>query len=332
MKVLVMTKADFETASTKYRIVQYADVLEAKGFKLDFVKRSEINRSLIDRARAYDVVFNQRCLIRTSLAKKIIANSRRVIFDFDDAIYTRSGEPRPWLSQLTSVRKRRRLRLWLESASVVTTANHFLASYARQYSSAVEVIPNAIDLEVWKPLAKEARETVTLGWAGSRPNVRNLERLGPLLALLVKKYPSLKLAIFSGTRPRLACPFEHHPFEPGKEVEFVQSLDIGLLPLVDEEYSKGKSPIKAIQYLACGVPVVGNPIGATAEILNDRNSIAASSDEEWISALEILINDRQRIASLGKAGREFAEKHHDIRITAEQRMKVFLGKELGDVP
>lgn len=332
MKMLVLAKADSESGSTKYRIAQYADVLEAKGFKLDFVKRSEINRSLIDRARAYDVVFNQRCLIRTSLAKKIIANSRRVVFDFDDAIYTRSGEPRPWLSQLTLVRKRRRLRLWLESASVVTTANHFLAGYARQYSSTVEVIPNALDLEVWKPLAKDAKETVTLGWAGSRPNVRNLERLGPLLAVLIKKYPSLKLAVFSGERPHLACPFQYHPFKPGKEVEFVQNLDIGLLPLVDEEYSKGKSPIKAIQYLACGVPVVGNPIGATAEILNDSNSIAVSSDEEWISALEILINDRQRLTSLGKAGREFAEKHHDIRIAAEQRMKVFLGKELGDVP
>ena len=93
----------------------------------------------------------------------------------------------------------------------------------------------------------------------------------------------------------------------------------------------GKSPIKAIQYLACGVPVVGNAVGATAEILNDRNSIAASRDDEWISALETLINDRQRMVSLGKAGREFAEKHHDIRITAAQRMKVLLGKELADV-
>ena len=328
MNILVMIKGDLEKGSTKYRIAQYVDFLEAEGLNLDFVKRRDIDSSLIHKARACDVLFNQRCLIGTSLARKIIANSRRTIFDFDDAIYTRSGRPRSWL---TSLRVRRRLRLWLQCASVVTTANHFLAGYARRYSSAVEVIPNAVDLEVWKPVPKEPREAMTIGWAGAPVNLRNLERLEPVFAFLLKKFPFLKLAIFSGKRPRLACPFEYHPFEPEKEAEFVQSLDIGLLPLVDEEYSMGKSPIKAIQYLACGVPVVGNAVGATAEILNDRNSIAASRDDEWISALETLINDRQRMVSLGKAGREFAEKHHDIRITAAQRMKVLLGKELADV-
>jgi len=324
MKILVISGGDLEKGSIKYRIAQYTDFLEANGLKLDFVKRSEIDRSFIPKLKMYDVVFNQRCLIRASLARKIIANSRRLVFDFDDAIYTRPGKPHFWL---TSLRVKRRLRIWIQGADVVTTANHFLAAYAGKYSSCVKVIPNAVDLETWKPATRERGETVTIGWAGAPVNIPNIERLEPVLSELLSKYPFLKLAVFSGKRPNLKCPFDYYSFEPGKEPEFVRSLDIGLLPLVNEEYSKGKSPIKAIQYLACGVPVVGNPIGATKEILNDDNSIAVSSDEEWIAALESLVKDNQRRASMGRAGRAHVERNHNIRLTAKQRLSVFLGTD-----
>ncbi len=329
MNILVIFNRDMEKGSTKYRIVQYADYLKSKGIHLDFVKRRAINRSLIRKIPEYDLVFNQRALIRRSLAGRIIANSRRVVFDFDDAIYTRPGRPHSWL---TSLRVRRRLNIWLQHADVVTTANDFLANYARKYSPNVEVIPNAVDLSIWKPRKRKKGKTVRIGWVGAPVNLPNIERLEPVLTALLKKYPFVNLAVFSGNMPRLSCPFEYHPFEPEKESEFVKGLDVGLLPLVDEEYSKGKSPIKAIQYLACGLAVVGNAIGATAEILNQTNSIIVSSDKEWMSALECLVNDRDRIVKMGAAGREFAEKHHDIRTTAKQRMKIFLGNAFADVP
>lgn len=325
MRVLVMTKGDFEKGSTKYRIAQYADFLRTSGvngINLDFVKRRDIDRSLIDRVRGYDTVFNQRCLIRTSLARKIIANSRRVIFDFDDAIYTRSGKPRSWL---TSVRVRRRLHLWLRRANVVTTANDFLAEYGRRYSSDVVIIPMAIDLDTWRHRGPDRRDTFTIGWAGSPVNVRHIERLEPVLSEVLATYPFIRLAIFSGRKPQLSCPFEYYPFRPGEEPEFVRNLDIGLLPLSDEEYSMGKSPIKAIQYLACGVPVVGNVFGATAEILNDNNSICVSSKEDWICALATLIKNRELAESMGRAGREFVLKYHNAKLTAQRLLKIVSG-------
>lgn len=325
MNILVMTKSDLEKGSTKYRIAQYADVLKAKGINLDFVKRHDIDGSLIDRVRRYDVVINQRCLFRTSLAKKIIANTSRIVFDFDDAIYTRSGNRRPLLSRLTAVRKRHRLHLWLRRANVVTTANSVLAEYARRYSSHVVVIPMAIDLEVWRPQERVCGTPVTIGWAGSPATVRNIERLESVLAEVLRRNPSIRLAIFSGRRPRLNCPFEYYPFQPGREPEFVKNLDIGLLPLSDDEYSRGKSPIKAIQYLACGVPVVANVIGATAEILNRYNSICVSSEEDWIRALETLIGNRQLAKSMGRAGREFVLQHHNARLTAQRLLEIVSG-------
>jgi hypothetical protein len=270
------------------------------------------------------MVFNQKCLLRTSLSRKIIENSPRTLFDFDDAIYTRPGTPR---SFLTEWRVRRRLHLWLREADIVTTANSFLADYAHRHSSSVVLVPMAIDTDIWKPTAGKENEQITIGWAGAPVNIPNLERIGPALSVILKKYSSLKLAVFSGEKPSLPCPFEFHPFKPGEEPAFVQSLDIGLLPLPDEEYSKGKSPIKAIQYLSCGIPVVGNVTGATAEILNENNSIRVSSHDDWIKALEVLIHDSNLRKALGETGRQFILDRHSIYKVREQLLGIFLAEK-----
>jgi glycosyltransferase involved in cell wall biosynthesis len=315
MHVLAIVSRDLEKGSTKYRLAQYLDFLADKGVTVEFVRRNEIDASTIEKARRADVLFNQKCLLRHSLAKKIIANSRRVIFDFDDAIYTRPGKPFSWLTQR---KVNRRLRLWLQQAKAVTDANEFLAGYARRYSTAVEVIPMALDLDVWRPRAKPITDVVTIGWAGAPVNVPLLERLDPVLTAVCRKHPEVKVAVFSGRKPQLECPFEYHPYRPGGEPDFVRGLDIGLLPLAGDEYSKGKSPIKALQYLACGVPVVGDVHGATAEILKNDNSIAVAGESEWVAAIESLVADRQRAAAMGAAGREYVVDRHDFGILAER--------------
>lgn len=323
MKALVIFSGDFDKASTKYRIAQYTDYMRANGVVMDFVRRTEIDKQILKSLPEYDVVHNQRSLINTALSRKIIRNSKRIIFDFDDAIYTRPGEPHLWL---TTLRINRRMRLWLKSADVVTTANNFLAYYARKYSSNVEVIPNAVDLNTWKPKAKSSANGLVIGWVGAPVNVPNIERLDHILREFLRRHPSSKVAVYSGKKPRLTCPFDYYPFKSGQEPQFVQSIDIGLLPLPDEEFSKGKSPIKAIQYLASGVPVVGNFVGATLEILNEQNGIAVHSDEDWIDALESLVTDRKKLYAMSKAARKFAEQNHDTRNTAKRRLAAFLGK------
>jgi glycosyltransferase involved in cell wall biosynthesis len=322
MNVLGIISRDLQKGSTKYRIVQYLEYLRSKGINFEFVKRGSIDASTVRKAIQFDLVFNQKCLLRYSLARKLIANSRRTLFDFDDAIYTRPGNPH---SLLTVLRVKMRLHLWLKRSDIVTTSNHFLARYARQYSDSVEVIPMALDLDTWKPGKKSHSEKITIGWAGAPVNVPLIESLDPVLSFLLKKYPFLKLAIFSGQKPQLDCPFEYYSFQPGHEPAFVKSLDIGLLPLNAEEYSKGKSPIKAIQYLACGVPVIGNVIGATGEILNKKNSIAVSNKDEWIRGLEKLITNRDLAKSMSRAGREHVQKNHNVKLTAERFFRILSG-------
>jgi glycosyltransferase involved in cell wall biosynthesis len=327
MKVLAIISRDLEKGSTKYRLAQYREFMAARGIEIEFLKRKSLNALVLEKVRKADVVFNQRCLFRYSLAKRLIATSRRTIFDFDDAIYTRPGKP---YSALTNFRVKRRLHLWLKSSDAVTISSHFLARYARRYSDSVEIIPMALDLKTWKPTKKRPGKDLTIGWAGAPVNIGLLEKLDPVLTFLVKKYPFLKLAVFSGEKPRLNCPFEYEPFRPGLETNFIQNLDIGLLPLVDEEFYRGKSPIKAIQYLACGVPVVGNVIGATCETLNEKNSIAVFTEDEWRHALERLINKRDLIISMGSAGREHILRNNNFDLAAEQLLNVLLVKRQGE--
>ena len=126
----------------------------------------------------------------------------------------------------------------------------------------------------------------------------------------------------SGKKPQLSFPFQFFPYKQGKEAGFVQRLDIGLLPLHYDHFSKGKSPIKAIQYLACGLPVVGNIMGATREILNEENSIAVTTHKEWLNALMKLIENRKLSQQMGEAGRSLAERQHNIKKIRERFLNV----------
>jgi len=322
MRILAITSRDLEKGSTKYRLAQYLEYFSRQGMHVEFVRRDEVDHTTIERARNVDVVFNQKCLISCSLAKRLIAASRRVIFDFDDAIYTRPGKPFSWLTQQ---KINRRFHLWLKKATTVTTANEFLANYARNYSSRTEIVPMALDLNVWRPVPREPDDHLIIGWAGAPINVPLLERLDGVLCTLLERHPSVRLAVFSGKKPNLHCPFDYYPFRPGAESQFVAGLDIGLLPLADEEYTRGKSPIKALQYLACGVPVVGNVYGATAEIVNERNGLAVSKETDWLPVLERLISAPDLAQALGKAGREMVVRQHDLHAVAAQFQGILAG-------
>lgn len=319
MNIIAIISRDLEKGSTKYRLVQYLDFLSKRGINIEFINRRSINASTIKKAEKTDLVFNQKCLFKTSIARKLIDSSQRTIFDFDDAIYTRPGNAH---SFITKLRVKRRLHLWLKSSNVVTTPNEFLARYARQYSDSVKIVPMALDMKTWKPCNRNIGKNITIGWAGAPVNIPLIEKLDPVLTPLLNKFSFIKLTIFSGLKPKLNCPFEYKPFRPGDEPGFIKNLDIGLLPLTDEEYSMGKSPIKAIQYLACGIPVVGNVIGATAEILNNKNSIAVTTDPEWYKALEKLINNRDLMLSMGRSGREHVKKNHNLKTIAENFFEI----------
>lgn len=324
MNMLALFSRDLEKGSSKYRLAQYLEYFKSRELNVTPVNRDDINKSLIKELGRFDILLNQRYLFNYSLSKRLIEKSRRVIFDFDDAIYTRPGKP---YSLIAGFRVRRRMHLWLKLSDVVTTSSCFLSEYAGKFSDSVQIVPMALNLDLWKPKEKNPQDrNITIGWAGAPVNINLIEKLDKVLSDLRNKYPFIKLSIFSGQKPKLSFPFDYHTFQPGMESDFVRNLDIGLLPLQDDEFSRGKSPIKAIQYIACGVPVVGNIIGATGEILNSENSIAVSGEREWFDALEIFILKRDLIKSMGAAGRKQAENKFDFKTVADNFYNILSGR------
>ena len=321
MQILAIVSSNLEKASTYYRLTQYLPLLKNEGVDVEFVTRDSLSNATIRKAAEVDVVLNLRCLTNLHIAKKIVKAGKRIIFDFDDAIYTRPGRPH---SFITDLRIRKRLQQWLQNSDVVSTSNYVLANYARKHASTVEVIPMGLNLEKWRPILS-TNDSVTIGWAGAPVNIPNIERIDGILTELQNRFQNLKIAVYSGKRPDLTCGFRFHPYTPEGEVEFIRNLDIGLLPLVYDEFASGKSPIKAVQYIACGIPVVGNVEGGTSEILNAESTIAVANDNEWIDRLTMLIQDRDMRERMGKAGRNFALKYHDIKVISRKLKGMFAG-------
>ena len=320
MNVLVIHSRDLDKPSTRFRIVNYESFLEDNGVHLTYVNRKRIDRQLLASIGDYDLVINQKCLMSMRQARAIVARSRRVIFDYDDAIYTRPRKP---YGSLVGARVRRRIGFWLSNADEVTAANEFLGDYARRYRSDVTVLKMGIDTQMWRPAQpRRADGPVVIGWAGAPGNLKNVAAIERALGTVLEARPAARIAIFSGARPDLSIPFDYVPFEPGGEAAFCQTLDVGLLPLHDDEFSKGKSPIKAIQYLASGVPAVGNVFGATAEILKPDNSIAVTSEQDWVAALTRLIDDPALRGRLGAAGRAHVCAEHAMTHTRQKLLDI----------
>lgn len=312
MRIAAITFGDRETASTKFRLVDYLPFLQEKGIEVTLIPKQNVN---LESLRAADAIINQKSLLSPSIGKKILSLRKPILFDIDDAIYTRSGRPYGFF---TRWRLMRRLRFWTSNSSLVLAANGVLADAVRRYSNAVVVLPMGLDLNQWRPAEKDPSAPFTIGWAGAPHNLPLLEAVDPVLREIHQQFPHVQFAVYSGGKPNLTIPFQHVPFQPGSEHAFTQTLDVGLLPLVDDEMCRSKSPIKAIQYLACGVPVVGNRVGATCEILNDRNSLGVSDLNDWVSALKRLIMDPQSAKKMGRNGRAFAKSYHDRAFLAGQ--------------
>lgn len=307
-----------DEGSTKYRLTQYRSFFEKKGIRLDTFRKSDMDKSVLDKVAEADLVLNQKCLFDAGLAKKIIATASATIFDMDDAIWTRPGKP--W-GFFTARRVTKRLHTWLKNATLVLVSNGFLAEYVSRCGGNVHIMPMSIPMDEWYPVENTSDEVV-IGWAGSPVNLRYIRSIDHVLKVVKSKYENVRIRVYSGEDPGLEVDYEYIRYSRGTEPAFTRGLDIGLLPLEDDPYLKGKSPIKSIQYCACGLPVVGYIDGGTREILNDERAISARTDEEWILALAELVEDKRKRLQMGRNARDFALKFHDYEFSKYEFLRI----------
>ncbi|HZP63020.1 MAG TPA: glycosyltransferase family 4 protein [Terriglobales bacterium] len=272
--------------------------------------------------RSFDVVVIHReafPFFTPAVENWILRRHRNVVFSFDDAIY--AGHPdnsalnHPLLYRL---KYGRGVDTVIGRSRHVIAGNNVLAAYARQFNSSVTVVPTVVDCCQYRPKSPRAlsRDVVTIGWMGSRSTIPYVGHIETALRRIAEMHHKVEFRFFGYPEYKLDVPnLRSLPFRMESEVEDLQSLDIGLMPLPDTEWTRGKCGFKAIQYMAAGVVPVASPVGMTTELIQDSvNGLLATSVDEWVAALDVLLRDEGLRARLATAARRTIEESYSLQV------------------
>ncbi len=314
MKVCILFHRSFDP---RYRIPQFIPFLRQKGIESDLVRLSEypVNRwKQVLEARRYDLVVLQRRLLQPWDVAVLRRSAKRLVFDFDDAVMYRSSK---WQNPRSRSRMLK-FKKTVQACDLIFAGNSFLKEEAERFISPqkVYVIPTVIDLDRYTPKNHDdSHDGLTLGWIGSRSSLPYLKAIMPALEDLSRRHSIVRLKIvcdrFLDSRH---IPVIKKRWEEATEVEDVKSFDVGLMPLSDDVWSKGKCALKIIQSLAVGVPVVCSPVGANREIVkNGSNGFWAKAQSEWIERLSILIENPSLRQDMGRRGRRIVAEKYSVQ-------------------
>jgi len=277
------------------------------------------------RASRFDLVyvFREGALLGPALAERVLA-SRGVpfVYDFDDAVWVRYVSPaNSFLSYLRFPGKTAAL---CRLARHVLAGNAFLESYARRYSDRVSRVPTTIDTGKYRPVPGRRGGIPVVGWTGSYSTGQYLEPLRPVLERLRRRHEFRVVVVGASGFEVDGVEVEHRPWRSDTEVEDLSDLDVGLMPLADTEWERGKCGLKALQYMALGIPAVVSPVGVNTEIVSHgENGLLASSGEEWERCLDRLLADAELRRRLGEAGRATVEASYSARVHAPRVARIF---------
>lgn len=320
MRVIFLTH--FSNQGHRFRVEQYFPYLKAHQVEPQWQplagsvkERLTIYRKL----PCYDVVCIQRRLLSPIEFFWVRRKSKNILFDIDDAIMYRSSSS----SKPHSFSRRVKFRWMVKGSDVVIAGNHFLRDEVLKVSplKRVIIIPTSIDMDFY-PKKKEVNDSkeISLGWIGTKGNLRYLERLEPTFQAIAIKFPHVKLKVVSdGHFESNYISTINKPWRLEDENEDLISFDIGLMPLNDDLWSKGKCGLKIVQYLSVGVPVVCTPVGINSDIVVDgENGFWAMDDQEWTDRLAKLIQDKELRWQMGTKGIETIEKGYSLSVTSEK--------------
>jgi glycosyltransferase involved in cell wall biosynthesis len=213
----------------------------------------------------------------------------------------------------------------MRNARLVIAGNDYLANRATQAGAKwVEILPTVVDLDRY-PLSKAPQnEVFTIGWIGTPLKFFNyIKELAPVLKEICRDGGAKVVAIGAKETNLEDIPLEIKPWSEATEVKEMQQFDVGIMPLTDTPFERGKCGFKLIQYMASSRPVIGSPVGVNAEIIEQGiNGFHASSQAEWLQAFQKLKNDRYLRESMGLAGRKLVEDKYNIKITAPRLLQL----------
>lgn len=285
------------------------------------------------RAKKFDIIFIQReaLLIGSSYFERRFYKNNKVIFDFDDSIWLLDTSPEN--KKFEFLKNPNKTKTNIMNAHAVIAGNTFLANYAKQYNFNTVIIPTTIDSDfhIPKPESRNVVDSnqtdkkIVIGWSGSISTLKHFELAIPALKEIQRKYPSKTEihVIGQGSYSYKDLHIISKNWSAQTEVNDINDFDIGIMPLPDDEWVKGKCGLKGLSYMACGVATIMSHVGVNPEIIqHGENGFLVTSQQEWVDCLSQLIENRELRQKMGQAGRNTVIKNYSVNANKLKYLEV----------
>lgn len=246
----------------------------------------------------------------------------KFIFDFDDSIWlmdTSEGNKKfEWLKDPEKTARN------IRHANLVIAGNAYLADYARHYNNNVKIIPTTIDTDFHKPLGLK-KDKIVIGWIGSLTTIKHFEYALDFLKIIKKKYPKVEICVVSdGIYSNNEIEIKGVAWSSATEVESINSFTIGIMPLPDDEWAKGKCGLKGLSYMACEIPTILSPVGVNTQIIHHGvNGFLASTTQDWVDCISQLIENPGLREKMGKSARQTVLQYYSVLSQQQNYLDAF---------
>jgi len=355
MNILLLSRYGRLGASSRIRFYQYIPYLEAHGINVtvssfvgdDYLLRLYSGRkqppgniihsyaarlAQIFSAAKFDLIWVEKELFPYLFSwGEALLHSLKIpyVVDYDDATFhVYDQHPNRIVRALLG----NKIDKVMRSAALVIAGNDYLAERAKQAGAKrVEYLPSVVDLDRYRPSPVPKGDTFTVGWIGSPSTARYLKLVETSLAAICKDGRTRLLLVGSGNVELNIVPLEIRSWHENTEIDDIQSFDVGIMPLHDDLWERGKCGYKLIQCMACGRPVIASPVGVNRRIVDHGvNGFFASTAVEWSNALETLQKDNKMRTAFGNAAREKVESEYSLQVNAPRLLALL--RSVADEP
>lgn len=343
LNALFLTRYGRLGASSRYRFIQYEQALTNEGIDCHFEpllddeylanryngKKSGVMKfstaafrrlSTILKSQKYDVVVLQgeaMPYVPAVLERYLSWIGVPYVVDFDDAIFHYYDKNPRWLIRTLLGRKIAKV---VRRSACVFAGNDYLADYAKQAgANSIELVPTVVDFDRYSAAETDSTD-FTVGWIGSPGSSRYLSGVAGALEEIGRQQGTCLRLVGAGSDFQIqGIATVKVPWSEETEVQCMHNFNVGIMPVPNDPWARGKCGLKLIQYMACGLPVVASPVGVNTEIVEHGvNGFLAGTNQEWVSALETLRSQPQLAKQMGKSGRAKVEKEYSLKATGPQ--------------
>lgn len=336
-KILFLTLYGRVGASSRYRVYQYLPMLSDAGYSVEVLSPKPkkykgirgsvamlLEKAAILKAAAFsDIIFIQKRLFKNRILTLLKLLGKKIIYDIDDAIFL------PFKNEWDERERKNTLICYhktIKVSDVVIAGNNYLKGCAMSAGSKrTEVIPTVVDLSKYNVKSHNKKEGIVLGWIGNAINLYYLRQLSDVFRKLGYEFPDLKIIVVADKDFVVAgVNIENRRWSEETEARDILDMDIGIMPLEENDWSRGKCGLKLLQYMACGIPVVCSSVGANIDIVKDgKDGYLVAEDTEWLQRLRELVLDDAKRAAMGVEARNKVEKYYCTDAVMDSYIKIY---------